>query len=286
MVNVVIKKQQVIGGVIYCGFPNGRPYVGQSRVLDENGFPTKRMKRHVKDAESGDPLPFHRAIAKYGMGEFKVLEFIPINADREDIGAILNEIDDDNDAFTCEFLDDGPLKRLIQSLNDAECKWIETLNSMIPEKGGCGWNCAPGGGAFEHSPHTEEHKRWMSQRMTGRKLAQETKDKLREIRSGKPLAPDHRVAIKRTANKKFWSIFDERLVQWCEQVKLLGRIPNGTSTDPVEKLSANWRACVLKKKDKNEVPAEVEKILNETPEWMWKVPRGRKLGSKNNPTRI
>ena len=154
MVNVVIKKAVVVGGVIYGGWVNGRPYVGQSRVLDEKRFPTKRRNRHLKDAESGDPLPFHRAIAKHGLEKFEVLEFIPLEPVDDGIGDVLNEIDDENDAFTFEFLDDSPLKRLIAALNAAECVWIEKLNSMTPEKGGRGWNCAPGGGAFVHLPHT------------------------------------------------------------------------------------------------------------------------------------
>jgi hypothetical protein len=281
MVNVVIKKHVVVGGVIYVGWANGRPYAGQSRVLDENRFPTKRRNRHLKDAESGDPLPFHRAIAKYGLEKFEVLEFIPIDNADDDIGEVLNEIDDENDAFTFEFLDESPLKRLIAALNAAECVWIEKLNSMTPEKGGRGWNCAPGGGAFDHPPHTEEHKQWMSKRMTGRKLAQETKDKLSAFRSGRPLTIAHRAAIKQTANDKFWSTFPERIDEWRKQYARLGRLPNASNSDLEEKSAACWRSTILKKKDADELPEEFEHVLNTIPEWVWKCPRGRKVGSKN-----
>jgi hypothetical protein len=280
MVNVTIKRRVTVGGVIYIGWVYGRPYVGQSRVLDKNRFPTQRKKRHIKDAEAGDHLPFHRAVAKYGLDDFKVLEFIEIEDVEDAVANAFNEIDDEHDAFTCEFLEDGPLKQLIQALNDAECKWIKELNSMIPEKGGCGWNVAPGGGAFDHPPHTEAHKRWMSQRMTGRKLAQATKDKLREIRSGQPLAPDHKLAIKQAAASAFQKTFDERLGEWSAQYTKLGRLPNASNPDPTEKLAASWRATILKKNGKNELDEDMKKKLDETPGWMWKIPKGGKIGRK------
>jgi hypothetical protein len=282
MVNVTIERRPTIGGVIYCLIINERPYIGQSRVLNQDKYPEKRVKRHLADSKSGDHLPVHRAISKYGIGEVRILQFISLEVESNGMADYLNEVDDDVDATTVEFLDDdNPLKDLIQRLNEAETRWVSEFNAMIPEKGGGGWNCAPPGGALEHPPHTEEHKRYMSQLMSGRKLAQSTKDKISEFRKGRPLAPNHRAAIKATLNSNYFATFEDRLNEWVEQYTTLGRLPNANNPCPKEKLAANWRAVMLKKKDQGELPSEIEERLSATPSWIWKIPRGRKSGSKN-----
>lgn len=229
-------------GCIYVLWINDKPYVGQSKVLDNNRLPTKRWKQHIADSKT-PKLYLHRAIHKYGIQKQEVVEYICVDSNDEE--------------------------ELIYNLNTAEINWVQSLNSMIPEKGGIGYNHAPAGGGLPHEPHTEEHKLHMSAIMTGRKRTEECKQKIRETLTGKPLSDTIKQNMKKAAEKRFEQIFPIRLQEWVEQYKKMGSEPNSKSKDKDEKRAGQWHSDMVKKMKHNKLSTKFIDELNNTPGWYW-----------------
>lgn len=236
-------------GVIYALWINERPYVGQSRVLDKDGNPTRRWNRH--DADATNPtLYVHRAIALHGIQRRVILETI-----------------------TCE------AELLQEQLNVAEIRWVTELNSMMPEKGGIGYNHAPAGGAFPHEPHTEEYKAYMSARMSGRVLSDKTKEKLRLARTGVPIKEVTKEKHRLNAKIKYdTQIFPEGLVhflKWREDNS--GKFPrcSNEEMDDDEHKASSWYWCVIRKYNDEELSTDQLTELNALEregKWRWKRP--------------
>jgi hypothetical protein len=158
---VSIMSSKTISGVIYGLYINLRWYVGLSRNLDKTGYPRTRTTTHKRDSRKGSKFPVHLAISKYGFPEPVILERITVdvsNYDEEFVEMLNEEMaqqeenmnDDDGETVIMEGDEAGPLKELIEKLNEAECKWIKDKNSMVSWKGGNGYNVQPGGGSFDH----------------------------------------------------------------------------------------------------------------------------------------
>ena len=237
-------------GVIYALWINDRPYVGQSKNLDKDGNPTKRWKRHEKDAIC-PKLYVHRAIAAHGIQRKVVLE--TVICDSED--------------------------SLYEQLNIAEIKWVSELNSMMPEKGGDGYNHAPPGGVCPHEPHTEEHKAYMSALMTGRTLSEETKEKLRAARTGIPVAEatkeKHRLNSKLLYDEKIFPEGLAHFLRWRDDNS--GKFPRcskvGLTDD--ERKASSWYWGVIRKYNEGALSAEQLTELNSLErdgKWRWKAP--------------
>lgn len=111
--------------------PSGTPYIGQTKV----GI-SKRLAKHSKDAASGSDLPFHRAIAKYGLDAFSV-----------------------STAAICFTKTDADV--------------FERALISVYRKQGPTYNIADGGqgGGAHRKPHTEETKQKISQIKRGCKGA-------------------------------------------------------------------------------------------------------------------
>lgn len=229
-------------GCIYVLWINDKPYVGQSKVLDNNRLPTKRWKQHIADSKT-PKLYLHRAIHKYGIQKQEVVEYICVDSNDEE--------------------------ELIYNLNTAEINWVQSLNSMIPEKGGIGYNHAPAGGVLPHEPHTEEHKKYISTIMTGRKRTEECKQKIRETLTGKPLSDTIKQNMKKAAEKRFEHIFPVRLQEWVEQYKKIGSEPNSKSKDKDEKRAGQWHSDMVKKMKHNKLNTKFIDELNNTSGWYW-----------------
>jgi hypothetical protein len=162
---------KTLSGVIYgLPFPDDTWYVGLSRVLDKTGYPRQRMTVHKRESRKGSKLPVHRAIAKYGFPEPVILERISVDVseyDEEFVKMLNEEIaqqeeninDDDGETVQMDGDESGPLKELIEKLNEAECRWIKDKNSMVSSKGGNGYNVQPGGGSFDGVVNEELRKR-------------------------------------------------------------------------------------------------------------------------------
>ena len=129
---------------IFCK-ENGRTYIGQSRFQT----PSNRYNRHWNDAIKNIDTPLYRAMRKYGRDGFEVeLLFIGTN----------------------------------ECLDNMECYFAEQYNSYIWENGFNAILC--GKGVQRDINHSQKHKEHMSKLMTGRKLSDETKQKIREARTG------------------------------------------------------------------------------------------------------
>jgi hypothetical protein len=243
-----------------------RPYVGQSRRLDADGNPTTRWKRHIADAKN-PAYPIHRAIAKYGIQEMRVLEHV--SCDGSD-GLISS---DDEDSVSIDALS--------ELLNAAETKWVEKLNSMVPEKGGIGYNLAPPGGAFPHDPHTEEHKAYMSALMSGRILSDETKEKLRIARTGVPILEATKEKHRANAKQRYDEhIFPEGLIhflKWREDNS--GEFPRCSNNKDClpedEHKASSWYWCVVRKYNADQLSEDQLTQLNALEregKWRWRAP--------------
>jgi hypothetical protein len=297
-------------GCIYAMYINNKPYVGQSRVLDKDNIPTKRWKRHIADSKTSDTY-LYRAIRKYGVDRKEVIEYIDYECDSSPIVAsniirksqtntglkkyssILKcmlkrdceEDEAEENVIECGDISDVTKKeaellthihRFIELLNIAEEKWITEFNSMMPERGGIGYNSAPAGGVLLHEPHTEEHKKYMSELMKGRIISEETKKKLSEARKGKPTTEAHKKSLGDYFEKKFKdTIFPTRLSEWNEQYKKKGKLPDCNSTDLDEKRAGQWRQDMIAKRfapsksTGRKLTEEQIKILEDTPGWTW-----------------
>lgn len=151
---------KTISGVIYGLYIDNRWYVGLSRVLDKTGYPKQRMNTHQCHSKKENKLPVHSAIAKYGFPTPVILERIVVDVSKydEELIDLINEemaeqeenMNDDCETVIMDGDESGPLKELIEKLNEAECKWIKLKNSMVSWKGGNGYNVQPGGGSFDH----------------------------------------------------------------------------------------------------------------------------------------
>jgi group I intron endonuclease len=131
---------------IYCA-ENGKCYIGQSC----QNSPARRYTRHWNDAiNRNEDTPLYRAFRKYGRGAFSVETLCVVGVD---------------------------------SLDNMECYFAEQYNSYVWESGYNAILC--GKGCQRNKHHREEHKQKMSIKMTGRKLSEETKQKLSEARKGK-----------------------------------------------------------------------------------------------------
>lgn len=109
-----------------------------------------RYRKHWYDARIGDPCPIHKSMAKYGEKNFKY-EIIDYAKDYEE-------------------------------LKSKEQYYIEKYNSMDRS---IGYNLTKGGDGTFGRFHSEETKDKIRQKALGRKISEETKKKMSEIRKGK-----------------------------------------------------------------------------------------------------
>ena len=157
----------VYTGIIYkYTSPSGKCYIGQTTR------PNLRMNEHVNSAIHGSPLPFHRAIRKYGIGLFDYTVLCTVNATSKEERRCL--------------------------LDEAEVYYIKKFNSKVP----FGYNVADGGEGnlgIKHSKktkvkmskshiglkHSDSTRRKMSSWQFGKKLSSSTKDKISKALIGK-----------------------------------------------------------------------------------------------------
>ena len=212
---------------------NGKCYVG--KTIHSMTF---RSESHRRDAEGGSPWVFHKAIRKYGWDTFE--------------WSILTE--DDDDEFLC-FM---------------EKKWIKKLGTKVPN----GYNVTDGGdGVIGWSrtekqreslsqalsrywesdasdkqreivkrPHTEEHKRKISESKKGTPLSDEHKEKLRLANIGKVMDEETKRKISNTLKGKVFS----------EEYRRKLSLANKGKTRPKVKEAAllkyrykDWESCNL-----------------------------------------
>lgn len=297
--------------------PHRSPYVGQSRALDRDRLPTKRWKCHIADSKKENPnmLYVHRAIRAKGLTyntlDKSVLEYVehvfPCNKEilsnilskenklkYKKYITILNKLllqadthigsEEINEYIeTEENLTEEELHILqqvdifVNKTNAAEEKWVISKNSMMPDRGGNGYNDAPPGGVFLHEPHTEEHKAYMSTLMKGRKLTDTTKELLRTARFGKPLSETHKKILQSVARRRFNDVtFPNGVNKWKQLYNKIKRPPKSNSEDFEEKQVAEWRQSIIKKKSNDinnrssfGLTDEQISILEELPGWTW-----------------
>jgi len=303
-----------LNGCIYILWINDKPYVGQSRQLDKNKLPTIRWRRHINDSKTSD-IYLYKAIRKYGINHKEVIEYIDyeFNFIQDIILNLLNKIKINNtlikytNVLKCllkktncnlDNLDEInkninyennisnitdeenklilDIDKFLDNINKAEIKYVKKYNSMIPELGGIGYNHAPPGGVFLNTPFTEEQKNHMSKIMTGRKMSEETKIKLRIAKSSKPASDKNKDGIAKALQDKFNNErFPKRLSEWIIQYNKLGHKPNQNSKDDDERHAGQWHSDILAKRDGKTsrvgLTNEQIEILNKTPGWIWKI---------------
>jgi hypothetical protein len=230
-------------GCIYVLWINNKPYVGQSRVLDKDYLPTQRWKRHIKDSQILN-MPVSKAIRQYGIEKKEVLEYI-------------SHIDKDNGN---------------KLLNEAEINWVFKLNSRIEQFGGIGYNCAHPGGGYPCIPHTEEHKKYMSEIMKGRKRSEETKQKIRNVLKGKPLNDTIKKNMKIGKEEAYYKKIPEKLNEWNEFYKKNGHIPKSKTSNKIESNLYYWQITLMEKKRNNILRQDIIDILDNTDGWIWEYP--------------
>ena len=230
-------------GCIYVLWIDNKPYVGQSRVLDKDDLPTQRWKRHIADSKTLD-IPVYKAIRDYGIQKKEVVEYIPYNEQ----------------------------ENIIQLLNTAEINWVTKLNSRLEQFGGNGYNCAQPGGGYPKIPHTEEHKKYMSNLMKGRKRSEETKQKIRDVLKGKPLNDTIKQNIKKGKEEAYYKKFPNKLQEWVDFYNKNNHIPKSQTGDKIEQHLYEWHCTVRYKKQNNTLRQEIIDILNTTPGWIWEYP--------------
>jgi len=124
---------------------NNKVYIGQYKLNEAS----KRFNRHISDAIKGSKYAIHQAIRKYGKDNFTIETLCICNTNEE--------------------------------LDDKEKEYIKIYNSLIDSKGGNGYNMVDGGRyTTPVRPHTDEHKKYMSEIMKGRTHTTETKQKISE----------------------------------------------------------------------------------------------------------
>jgi group I intron endonuclease len=122
----------------------------------------KRISRHFYDASKGSNHIFHRAIIKYGRESF--------------VFNVISLCRDDKEAL------------------EKEKELIVFYNSKIP----VGYNMTDGGEGFSGLGRTKEHRRKISEALTGRVMAEETKKKLSNALTGRTLSTEHLQNIKQS----------------------------------------------------------------------------------------
>ena len=156
---------------MYINKINNKKYVGQAKNFN------KRHKQHIRQSSNKNNknqynLPFHNAIRKYGIENFKIV--------------ILKE----NLQTQC-------------LMNLYECYYIKKYNTLVNNKHG--YNLSNGGSngnVFAGKTEKEliEWKQKISKANSGRKLSEETKKKISEINKNKIVSKETRNKISK-ANK-------------------------------------------------------------------------------------
>ena len=135
------------GEVCFGSSKMGVIYVARCKVNDKpyvgqtRGVMKSRRRAHEREAAKGSRFAFHCALCKYGFNNFE--------------WKVVAREDD------------------LDELNDAEQVYIKLLKAKVPN----GYNLTDGGNNYERS---EEHKRKVSVLLTGRKLSDETRQKMRK----------------------------------------------------------------------------------------------------------
>lgn len=109
-----------------------------------------RYRHHWYESRIGEPSPIHRSMAKYG-----------------------------EENFTLEIID---FADTYDELKEKEKYWIKQYNSIDRT---IGYNLTEGGDGTFGRNHSEETKEKIRQKALGRKLSDETKKKMSDIRRGK-----------------------------------------------------------------------------------------------------
>ena len=131
---------------IYCKATN-KNYIGQSKKNE----PTSRYNRHWNQAlKENSTCSIHCAMRKYGKDEFEIIKECNLDTQEE--------------------------------LDKREDEYITEYKSMIYDNG---YNMVRGGkGRAPNFHHKEEHKKKMSEFMKNRKVSDETREKIRQARTG------------------------------------------------------------------------------------------------------
>jgi hypothetical protein len=218
-----------------------KSYIGQYKKNTPDG----EWRRYINEAKATENPTRHliRAIKKYGESDFEI-------------------------SVLC-------LCKTQDELNINEDKYIKEYKTMTNENG---YNMVPGGkGRAPNFNHNEEHKKYMSEFMTGRKVKPETKEKLSKAKAGKPASDKNKDSIANAYQTKFrQEIFPKRLAQWITIYSKSGCQPKSNSENPDEKSAAEWRQTIIKKKNnavnkrtRTGLTDEQVNILNGTPGWTW-----------------
>ena len=223
---------------IFCK-ENGKSYIGQS-IHDT---PTRRYTRHWNEDPKTD-TPIGRAMKKYGRHEFEVRCLCVCSR---------------------------------EALNNLEVYYAEIFGSYIWDIPG-GYNAVwCGKGRAPKFNHKEEHRKKMSELMTGVPKTDATKAKLREARKGVPTTDTHKYSLKKHFATQFnETVFPTRLNEWILQYTRKGGSPNCNSEDPDERRAGQWRQDMIAKRfapsksDTRPLTEEQIRILDETPGWTWK----------------
>ena len=227
---------------IFCK-ENGKSYIGQSRF----DSPIPRYTRHWNDApRCKNKTPLVRAMLKYGKDSFELRCLCICSKD---------------------------------ALDNLEQYYAEIYESYVWDFPG-GYNAVPcGKGRAPDFHHKEEHKKKMSELMTGRKISNSQKEKQSKIMKGRILKEAHRDSIAEFQRKRFNDeIFPTRLNEWIVQYNKKGKSPDSNSEDVDEKRAGQWRQDMISKryapskKTGRPLTDEQIKVLDETTGWTWKKP--------------
>jgi group I intron endonuclease len=220
---------------------NGKPYIGQS-IHDT---PNRRYTRHWNEDIKLD-IPLGRAFKKYGKNAFELRCLCVCSK---------------------------------EALNNLEAYYAEIYGSYIWDIPG-GYNAVPcGKGRAPNFHHKEDHRKKMSERMTGVPKTNATKAKLSDARKGVPTTVAHKYSLKKHFATQFDEVvFPTRLNEWIIQYIRKGGSPECNSEDPDERRAGRWRQDMIAKryapsrKTGRPLTNEQIKILDETPGWTWKKP--------------
>ena len=154
-------------GIIYGYYLplNDKWYVGQT--INEK----RRKAEHKSDAlrNKFPNIHFHRAIRKYGYESFEY--------------------------HVLETIEGSSRASIASKLNDCESYWVSTLDSLDN-----GYNLTSGGSQCIQADSVQQAKR---EKMLGRELSQETKDKMSKSAKGRIKSDAHRKAISETLTGRF-----------------------------------------------------------------------------------
>ena len=223
---------------IFCK-ENGKSYIGQSRF----DSPISRYTRHWNEApKCTNKTPLVYAMLKYGRDSFELRCLCICSKD---------------------------------ALDNLEQYYAEIYESYIWDFPG-GYNAVLcGKGRSPNFHHKEEHKKRMSELMTGRKISNSQKEKQSKIMKGRKLNEVHRTNIAEFQQKKFnEEIFPKRLHEWIIQYNKKGCNPDCNSEDVDERHAGQWRIDMLFKREgvrsRAGLTNEQIKILDETTGWTWR----------------